>query len=142
MHSIPMLKELWVDFGVNEDHRYISAHGIAKALGKQKADALPLFHASSACDTVSSFNRIGKKNAWETWKVLLSLTKTFQELAKCPNLLSFATDEVERFVLILYSRTSECKFVNETRKKLFACGRQTENIPPTQDALIQHTKEQ
>ena len=39
-------------------------------------------------------NGIGKTKAWETWKVLLSLTKTFQELAKCPNLLSFATDEV------------------------------------------------
>ena len=43
LHSIPVLKELWVDFGINEDHRYISVHGIAKALGKQKAEALPLF---------------------------------------------------------------------------------------------------
>ena len=130
LHSIPMLKELWVDFGVNKDHRYISANGIAKALGKEKAEALPLFDASRGCDTVSSFNGIGRKKAWETWKVLFSLTKTFQELAKCPDLLSFATDEAERFVLILYSRTSECKFVNEARKKLLASGRQIENIPP------------
>ena len=41
----------------------------------------------------------------------------------------------------LYSRTSERKFVNEARKKLFATGQQIENIPPTQDALTQHTKE-
>ena len=111
-------------------------------MGKEKAEALPLFHASTGCDTVSSFNGIGKKKAWETWKVLFSLTKTFQELAKCPDLLSFATDEVERFVLILYCRTSKCKFVNEARNKLFASGRQIGNIPSTQDALIQHMKEQ
>ena len=42
----------------------------------------------------------------------------------------------------LYSRTSERKFVNEARKKLFGTGRQIANIPPTQEALIQHTKEQ
>ena len=46
----------------------------------------------------------------------------------------------ERFVVILYGRTSECKFVNEARKKLFATGRQIENIPSAQDALIQHNK--
>ena len=48
---------------------------------------------------------------------LPSLTKTFQELANCPDRLSFAMDE--RFVVILY-RISKCKFVNEARKKLFA----------------------
>ena len=40
-HSLPMLKELWIDFGVNKHHRYILAHEIAKALGKEKAEALP-----------------------------------------------------------------------------------------------------
>ena len=47
----------------------------------------------------------------------------------------------ERFVAVLYSRTSECKFVNESRKKLIcATGRQIENIPSAQDVLIQHRK--
>ena len=101
---------------------------------------MPFCHAFTGCDTVSSFNEIGNKEALETWKALPSLTKTFQELANCSDLLSFAMDEIERFVVTLYSRTSECKFVNEARKKLFANGRQIENIPPTQDALIQHTK--
>ena len=43
LHFIPMPKELWVDFRINKDHRYISVHRIAKALCKQKAEALPLF---------------------------------------------------------------------------------------------------
>ena len=65
---------------------------------------------------------MGKKKAWETSKVLSSLSKTFQELANCRNLLSFTMDEVERFVVILYSRTSECKFVKEAKNKLFVSG--------------------
>ena len=61
---------------------------------KRKQRLCYFFLAFTACDTVSSSNGIGKKKAWETWKVLLSLTVTFQELAKCPDRLSFATDEV------------------------------------------------
>ena len=42
-------------------------------------------------------------------------------------------DEVERVVVIPCSRTTEFKFVNKGRQKLFAGGRQIENIPITQD---------
>ena len=41
-----MLKELWIDFGVNKYNQYILAHGIAKDLGKKKAEALPFFMPS------------------------------------------------------------------------------------------------
>ena len=84
-----MLKELWTDFRVNKHHRYISAHGIAKALGKIKAEAVPFFHALTGCDIILFFNGMGKRKAWETSKVLSSLSKTFQELANCPNLFKF-----------------------------------------------------
>ena len=80
------------------------------------------FYAFTGRDTVLSFHRVGKNKSWETWKVLSSLTKTFQELANCPDLLSFAMDEVERFDVILCSTTIECKFVNEAKNKLFAGG--------------------
>ena len=40
---MPMLKELWIDFGANKHHRYISALGIAKALSKEKAEAFAFF---------------------------------------------------------------------------------------------------
>ena len=48
-----MSKELWIDFEVNKYHRYISADGIAKVLGKKKAEALPFFQAFTGCDIVS-----------------------------------------------------------------------------------------
>ena len=139
-----MLTELLIDFRVNKHHRYISAHGIAKASRKIKAEALPFFHTFIGCDTVLFFNGMGKKKAWKTSKVLSSLSKTFQELANCPDLLSLAMSEVERFVVILYStsRTSECKFVKEAKISYLSVDYKLNTFPPAQDAFIQHTKGQ
>ena len=48
---------------------------------------------------------------------------------------------IERFVVLLYSRTRTALTVNEARQELFSKrSRVIENIPPTQAALLQHTK--
>ena len=48
---------------------------------------------------------------------------------------------IERFVVLMYSRTSDLSRVNGARKQLFAQkSRSLENIPPTQAALEQHLK--
>lgn len=48
---------------------------------------------------------------------------------------------LERFVVLLYERTSDQMKVNDVRKHLFAQkSRSLENIPPTQAVLIQHIK--
>ena len=47
---------------------------------------------------------------------------------------------IERFVILLYDRTSKCKNVNKARKKLFAKKSSVQNIPPTYAALEQHVK--
>ena len=48
---------------------------------------------------------------------------------------------MERFVVLLYDRTSNCDTVNECRRELFTKKRRTtENIPPTLDALKLHIK--
>ena len=42
--------------------------------------------------------------------------------------------------MLLYDRTSLCQGVNDARKVLFAQkGRTLESIPPSADALLQHT---
>ena len=47
--------------------------------------------------------------------------------------------EIERYVVLLYCRTSDILSVNEARKYFFAHGdRQISNISPTKDALRQH----
>ena len=53
--------QLWIAFGTGKHLRYIPAHQIATSLGVEKARALPMFHAFTGCDTVSSFAGKGKK---------------------------------------------------------------------------------
>ena len=66
----------------------------------------------------------------------------FNRLSRAP--LSVSEDdfaELERFVVLLYSRTSSLTNVNNTLKHLFSyCNRQLEHIPPTAAALLQHVK--
>ena len=48
---------------------------------------------------------------------------------------------LERFTVVIYNRTSSLEYVNEARRELFCQKNRTmENIPPTQDALLQHSK--
>ena len=68
--------ELWLAFGTGKSFRYLAAHKIAAGLGPEKAQALPMFHALTGCDTVSSFAGHGKKTAWTIWTVLPELRRT------------------------------------------------------------------
>ena len=48
---------------------------------------------------------------------------------------------LERFVVLMYGRASQCQSINDAGKVLFAQkGRTLENIPPPADALLQHAK--
>ena len=141
VQKLPAGDELWVVFGTGNNYRYIAAHKIASSLGPEKTCALPMFHAISGCDTVSAFVGHGKKSAWATWNSLPELTDALLSLANAPTSLQEDTMHViERFVILLYDRTSKCKDVNKARKKLFAKKSSVQNIPPTYAALEQHVK--
>jgi len=96
------------------------------------------------CDRVSSFCRIGKKTVWDTWRwrSLPSLTTVFGCLSHTPEAISDNhMKEIERFVVLLYSHTSQILTVNTARKQLFSYGnRKLENLPPSRAALYQHVK--
>ena len=47
---------------------------------------------------------------------------------------------IERFVILMYDRTSTCTDVNKGRKKHFAKTSSVQRIPPTRAALEQHVK--
>jgi len=135
------LEELWVAYGTKQHYRLLPAHAIADSLGEEKARALPFFHPFSGCNTSSSFSSIGKKTAWGTWGVYHDITHTFPEL--CQVAASVSEEQIsqlERFVILLYDKTSECTHVNEARKVLFAKGRQIAHIAPTKAALKEHVK--
>ena len=100
-----------------------------------------MFHALTGCDTASSFLGHGKKSAWSAWSAFPEVTNAFLELSSKPSSISPQTmDQIERFVILMYSRTCSLTRVDEARKEFFAQGRTIENIPPTKAALVQHTK--
>ena len=51
-----------------------------------------------------------------------------------------ATQTIERFVILLYDRTSTSTDVNKARCKLFAMKNNVQLIPPTSAALKQHVR--
>ena len=57
------------------------------------------------------------------------------------NILDYVMPTLERFVVLMYDRSSNCTTVNDARKEIFAQkGRPIEAIPPKADALWQHSK--
>ena len=53
--QLPAGCELWLAFGTGKSFRYLAAHQIPACLRPEMSCALPMFHALTGCDTVSSF---------------------------------------------------------------------------------------
>ena len=136
------VEELWVAFGVGKQLRYVPIHKIAGSLTIQQCEGLPFFHALTGCDTVSYFSGKGKTTAFQAWKCYPEATEVFFALSLPQAMLSEQQFRVlERFVVIMYSRTSLHQDVNHARQSMFSQGtRSIERIPSTQAALEQHVK--
>ena len=133
--------ELWLAFGTGKSFRYLAAHEIAAGLGPERAQALPMFHTLTGCDTSSSFAGHGKKTAWTIWTVLPELTNALLKLSSAPSgIPDDVMHTIERFVILLYDRTSTCKEINKAQKKIFAKKNNVQLIPPTKVALEEHVK--
>ena len=106
--------------------------------------ALPLFHASTGCDTISHFLGCGKKTTGAYWQNTPELTETLLALINAPScfsLVSLRMQKLERLVVITYSKGCGLAKVNEARHRLFTSGKKTlENIQPSRAALFEHTK--
>ena len=72
-----------------------------------------------------------------TWKAYDDLTPALCSLATTPESVESFIKPMERFVILLYDRTSNLERVNQAQMQLFTQkGRSIEGIP-----LIQHTKQ-
>ena len=89
---------------MEKSYRFLS---INDSLSKQKVQALPLFRALTCSDTTSAFKGKGKK---PTWQVFAEVTDTFVYLSLHPfeslSVDSINFKAIERFVVVLYDRTS------------------------------------
>ena len=105
--------------------------------------SLPIVHALTGYDSTSSFTGIDKKTAF---KILQTKISDLQPLYDLEDLVeiqmnSDAVNNTIKFVIWLYDKTADTNQINEIRYKLFAQkNSNTKNLPPTEDALIQHTR--
>ena len=133
--------ELWVAYGTVKSLRYMCATQMSLKLGIEKSKVLPMFHALAGCGTVSFFAGRGKQSAWGLWNVFPQLTDVISALMARPEGVEDSMAVIERFVTLLYDRTSNLMQVNDARKDLFSRkSRSLDKIPPTGAALLQHTK--
>ena len=137
--------ELWVAFGTGTHLRKIAAQEMSRKLGPQVSKVLPVFHAFTGCDMVSCFGSKEKRTALEAWKSYPDVANAFLSIAHEPSeVRNKCMEHLERFVVLLYDRTSSKTSVNDARKQLFALkGRARDAIPPsrsTRVALVEHTK--
>ena len=113
------VQKLWIAFGTNKKYKLYAVHDV-KNLGEECSLALLMFHSFTGCDTVSGFFNIGKATAWKTWKIYNEVTPVFIDLANCPNTVSAENLQIlERFVILMYNKTSDDESVNSCRKHLF-----------------------
>jgi hypothetical protein len=75
-------------------------------------------------------------------KHLTNLQRPFRDYQHHLFYLTVNNREVlERFVVLMYDKTSNCIDVNSARKELLVKkGHQINNIPPTSETLLQHFK--
>ena len=141
INHLPAGCELWLAFGTGKSFRYLTANQIAASLTPDMSCALPMFHALTGCDTLSSFAGHGKKTAWSTWKSLPELTYAPLMLADEPKEIpDDAMHVIERFVILLFDITSTFTKVDHAERKLFPQKTSVQQIPPTRAALEKHVK--
>lgn len=136
--------ELWIHFGVGNKVRLLPVHAITRGLGPSKSKALPMFHALTGCDTVSCFYGKGKRSAWEAWNSYPEVTDVFINLysiSVSSEIDSSTVHKLERFIIIMYDRTSACFELDAARKFFFTKkSKLLEALPPTSAAFSQHVK--
>ena len=100
----------------------IPIHYICSDLGPSRSMALPLFHATSGCDTISHVPGCGKNTAWASWQNTPGLTETLLPLTNTPSCFrigSLHMQKLERFVVITYSKGCGLAKVNEARSSFY-----------------------
>ena len=115
-HNLPMLNELWIEFGTGKSLKFIPVHEIAAKMGKVTSQAFLFFHALSGCDTTSSLSRKGKKLFFESWKLLPDISATFAKLGTVSTPSEIHDHDfklVEKFFIALYSPSCNTQNLNE-----------------------------
>jgi len=92
-------------------------------------------------NTVSSFVGHSKKIAWATRIVFPELTNVLLILSSAPSVTDEdAMQTIERFVILIYDKTSSFWDIDTAQRKIFAKKNNVKHIPPTKTALEPYVK--
>ena len=123
----------WVDFGAGKNRGFFQEHEIYNQIGEERTRTMPFSHAMTGCDQVSFLSQVTKLSACKVWELYDDVTSVFIKLRNQSSLseVKDAMPTLERFTVLLYSRSSNALIANECRLELFSQGKAINNIPPT-----------
>ena len=107
------------------------------ALGANKAEALPGFHAFSGADITGRFSGKGKLTCWQALsKCPVEVVSAFAALGTTEQLEADTESAIEAFVCQLYEPGTTVVDVGDLRWKLFTKKQlEAQRLPPTRGAL-------
>jgi len=128
--------------GTGQRHRIIKLKPIVQALGRTKIEALPGLHALSSADITGSFAGKGKVTWWKIFKEADEESVAALAIIDTRDQLSEETLAIiEKLVCKVYVPATTIASVKELRWWLLRKKQaQSENLPPTQEALRQAIK--
>ena len=123
--------------GSGKKKRQIALKPIYNALGEEKVNALPGFHAFTGSDTTGAFAGKGKLSCWKAFQQCdTNILQAFANLGLDATPSNGIFDALERFVCKLYMPNCAKSDVGAVRFTLFQKKiAESEKMPPTQSAL-------
>ena len=134
------LKQLWIANGQGRNLRWVPVYDSCCTLAK-KSKRMLFFHAFTGFDAASAFRGKGEKSAWQTWDICGWASGIFSQLSQYPPEVDEDLETLEKFVVMMYDRSSKVEGADDARLDMFARKqRPYEIIPPTRRSLKQHVK--
>ena len=108
---------IWVDFGAGKNRGFFQEHEIYNQIGEERTRTMPFSHAMTGCDQVSFLSQVTKLSACKFWELYDDVTSVFIKLRNQSSLseVKDAMPTLERFTVLLYSRSSNALITNECR---------------------------
>ncbi|KAK3096470.1 hypothetical protein FSP39_000527 [Pinctada imbricata] len=135
--------ELWIQKGhcVRDGKKFVPVHDIYKALPSHVPKVLPVLHALSGCDTVSSMYGIGKKSVFKLMCLDVEICLGLEDVEDGMIFLNAC----RRFVARLYDAKSKYKDshgdLNKLRYKLATAKEPSlARLPPSEMAFREHVE--
>ena len=137
------LEELWVEFGAGVKRKWIALHQLAHSLSPPKSGSFLIMAYINRMWYCFFFSWKRKEVSLGDLEMLSQSNRGFSSIIKPFDgvLSDNSISAIERFICLMYGKTTYISNVNNCWRMLFMKKSKTvSKIPPTRNALIQHVK--